>query len=170
MGSSSSAPSFSPPRPTAGISDFLKQRPFLPKLEDMLYDINRADTAMMERLIPGMLGSAQSYGRAAESMSRGLMPADLQESVMRNAAFSALNTGIGMDSSAGRNLMARDLGLTSMNLMDQSKGFMDAAMKSASFLAPNRMNIGLMSAPALQRRRDEVAAINHQIATQNAMR
>ena len=65
--------------------------------------------------------------------------------------------------------MARDLGLTSLQMQSNSQGFMDAAMKSSAFLAPNRMSAGLMSASDYQKRRDEAAAIQSQMDNQNAM-
>lgn len=157
------------PRPTAGIRDFLSQGAMLPQLQRMIGTTNMADAAMMEAVAPGMLGSTRAYARTAESMSRGLIPADVQDSVSRNSAFQALQTGIGMESSAGRNLMARDLGLTSLQVQADSRGFMDAAMKSSAFLAPNRMSAGLMSAETYQKRRDEAAAIQAQVDSQNAM-
>jgi hypothetical protein len=171
MGSSKpSVPTFNPGPGTRGIRDFVAQAKFVPELTKMLQRVNLADAQLMESFAPGLMSAAKSYGRTAESLSFGLIPADVQQNLFRNAAFAGLNTGIGMDSSAGRNMMARDLGLTSLELQNQSRGFMDAAMKSSAFLSPNRMSAGLMSAEGFQRRRDEIAAINHQVAAQNAMR
>ena len=149
------------PKTTVGIKDFLSQGTMVPKLQQMLGSVNTADAMM--------LGATRAYGRTANSMAQGLIPSDVQENLTRNTAFQSLNTGIGMDSSAGRNLMARDLGLTSLQMQSNSQGFMDAAMKSSAFLAPNRMSAGLMSASDYQKRRDEAAAIQSQMDNQNAM-
>lgn len=157
------------PKPTAGIKDFLSQGRMVPQLQRMLGTVNTADAMMMEAVAPGMLGATRAYGRTANSMAQGLIAPDVQENLTRNTAFQSLNTGIGMDSSAGRNLMARDLGLTSLQMQQGSQGFMDAAMKSSAFLSPNRMSAGLMSASDYQKRRDEAAAIQSQINNQNSM-
>jgi hypothetical protein len=157
------------PKPTAGIRDFLSQGQMVPQLQRMLGSANLADAALMEAVAPGLLGTTRAYGQTAQSMAQGLIPDDVQNATMRNTAFQALNTGIGMDSSAGRNMMARDLGMTSLQMQEGSRGFMDAAMKSSAFLAPNRMSAGLMSAESYQKRRDEAAAIQAQIDSQNAM-
>jgi hypothetical protein len=50
-------------------------------------------------------------------MMSGRISADVQANLSRSGAFKALNGGFGGDSSMGRNLQARDLGLTSLDLM-----------------------------------------------------
>jgi hypothetical protein len=166
------APTFSGiklPKTTAGIKDFISQGRMMPQLQRTIASANLADAMLMESAAPGMVAATQAYGRTASSMAQGLIPADVQQNLTRNTAFSSLNTGIGSDSSAGRNLMARDLGLTSLQMQQGSQGFMDAAMKSASFLAPNRMSAGLISASDYQKRRDEAAAIQAQIQNQQSI-
>ena len=53
------------------------------------------------------------------AMMNGEVPIDVQQTLSRASAFKGLNTGLGGASGAARNMRARDLGLTSMNLMQQ---------------------------------------------------
>lgn len=72
--------------------------------------------AMLERSIPGYAqGQKQRIGNA-ESLMRGEIPMDVQQQVARGSAAHALEGGYG-GSGFGRNLEARDLGLTSLDLM-----------------------------------------------------
>jgi len=64
----------------------------------------------------------QQYSQGMENagqMQQGLIASDVQGNVGRTAGFNALSSGVGGGSGLGRNLTARDLGLTSMQLQQQ---------------------------------------------------
>lgn len=64
----------------------------------------------------------QQYSQGMENagqMQQGLIASDVQGNVGRTAGFNALQSGVGGGSGLGRNLTARDLGLTSMQLQQQ---------------------------------------------------
>lgn len=50
---------------------------------------------------------------------KGEIPQDVQDQVRRNAAMQSISGGFGTSSGMGRNLVARDFGLTSLDLMGQ---------------------------------------------------
>jgi hypothetical protein len=69
---------------------------------------------------PRAVEMSQIADNNAAAMMSGRIGADVQANLARTGAFRALAGGFGADSSMGRNLQARDLGLTSLDLM--SKG------------------------------------------------
>lgn len=75
---------------------------------------------MLATADPRALEMSQIADNNASAMMSGRIGADVQANLARSGAFRALNGGFGADSSMGRNLQARDLGLTSLDLM--SKG------------------------------------------------
>lgn len=65
---------------------------------------------------PGALGQVQSNIGA---QLRGEIPTDVASQIQRNSAGKALQGGFGGGSALGRNLTARDFGLTSMGIQQQ---------------------------------------------------
>lgn len=75
---------------------------------------------MLGETIPGYEeGQAQRTGTALALM-RGEIPADVQDVIQRSAAARAVTGGYG-GTPAGRNLVARDLGRTSLDLMNMGQ-------------------------------------------------
>lgn len=77
------------------------------------------------------------------AMLAGEIPIDVQGTLNRASAFKGLNTGLGGASGAGRNLRARDFGLTSLDLMqrgDQSTqqwtSLLNNAFVQPAFVSP----------------------------------
>jgi hypothetical protein len=62
----------------------------------------------------------------AAALMSGRIASDVQANLARSGAMRALQGGFGADSGMGRNLAARDLGLTSLDLMRQGTGMYDA--------------------------------------------
>ena len=74
---------------------------------------------MLETSIPGYAsGQAQRIGNS-EALMRGEVPGDVMGAIARGSAAHALEGGYGGGSGMGRNLEARDLGRTSLDLMNQ---------------------------------------------------
>jgi len=61
----------------------------------------------------------------AAALMTGRISADVQANLARSGAMRALQGGFGGESQMGRNLQARDLGLTSLDLMDQGTKLYD---------------------------------------------
>jgi hypothetical protein len=68
---------------------------------------------------PRAVEMSQIADNNAAAMMSGRISADVQANLARSGAFRSLNGGFGADSSMGRNLQARDLGLTSLDLMSR---------------------------------------------------
>jgi hypothetical protein len=86
-----------------------------------------------------MPGYTQGMDRATENslqQMQGMVPADVQASLARSSAFGALQSGIRGGSGLGRNLAARDLGLTSLQLSQQGT-------QNFQSLANNQFNMGV---------------------------
>lgn len=82
---------------------------------------------MRQKLIaetnPFQIAQQQQAGRNNLDMLSGRMPADVMAATQRNSAYAALQGGYGATSSMGQAAQARNLGLTSLDLMaaaDQS--------------------------------------------------
>lgn len=72
-------------------------------------------TKMLEQAIPGYSSIVGSVSGNIESMLKGEIPTDVSNAVQTSSAVRALEGGYG-GSGASRNLVARDLGLTSLDL------------------------------------------------------
>lgn len=68
-------------------------------------------------------------GQVASDQLSGILSPDVQKQIERISSENALKAGLGMASPAARNLVARDLGLTSLDLqkagMESAKALMD---------------------------------------------
>lgn len=74
--------------------------------------------ALLERINPGYGERLRQAGKNNLSLLRGEIPEDVQREVQRSAAFRALSGGFG-GSGMSKALTARDLGRTSLDLMDR---------------------------------------------------
>lgn len=104
---------------------------------------------MLELAMPGYVKLRDKGTEAISSLVAGEIPKDVQSAVTRNAAARSLYGGYG-GSGMARNLTARDLGLTSLDLM--SKG-LDSATKWISqsrTLAPTMDVTSMFLSPAQQ--------------------
>lgn len=77
---------------------------------------------MLEQSIPGYKGIQASRSGAAASFLKGDIPDDVRAQVFRKGAAKSLGGGYG-GSDASRNLTARDLGLTSLDLIDKGQRY-----------------------------------------------
>lgn len=101
----------------------------LPQLQQLGSRINTFNqneiNRMLEMAMPGYSKLRDKTTSNIMDWSSGKLPQDVSDEVARNAATRALYGGYG-GTGMGRNLTARDLGLTSLDLM--TKGF-DAATR-----------------------------------------
>lgn len=87
-------------------------------LESKRNTFNRVELdRLLEASIPGYAASQKQRTGNAAALLRGELPPDVEAAVMRSGAGRALEGGFG-GSAAGRNLVARDLGRTSLDLMN----------------------------------------------------
>lgn len=89
---------------------------------------------MMASAIPGYESMKSGIGSNINSWLKGEIPADVQGQIGRNAAYSSLSGGFA-GSEMARNLVARDLGLTSLDIMqkgvDAGSRWLETAKRTA---------------------------------------
>ena len=86
--------------------------------QDLLNDLT-------EQSLPGFKASRQQALDSTNALLAGQIPGDVSEAVQRSGAARALGGGYG-GSGMHRNLVARDLGLTSLDLKGQGLGWLQA--------------------------------------------
>lgn len=96
----------------------------LPGLEKLATETNRFNfdeiSKMLERAVPGFTAGIKSAGANATALARGEIPDDVSRGVQSSSAARSLGGGFG-GSGLARNLTARDLGLTSLNLTGEGQ-------------------------------------------------
>jgi len=107
--------------------------------------------AMLRRAIPGYDNIIKGQSALIQSRLSGELPSDVSRAVSQSAAGRAMGMGIG-GSGLGRNLTARDLGITSMDI--QNQGFTQAlnfiqSQRSAGMVNP--MSVSSMFVTPQQR-------------------
>jgi len=96
-----------------------------------------AQERLLQSLKSAIPGYEQMVGKTAENIQANLagqIPEDVQRAIQRSTAARAVSGGFA-GSQFGRNLTARDLGLTSLQLMNQG------VQQSNQFLANARQNL-----------------------------
>lgn len=80
---------------------------------------NAPDTlAYLEKILPGYSEMVKQGSTNTRALLRGEIPKDVQDKIFRSSAFKSFAGGYG-GSGMAKGLTARDLGLTSLDLMDK---------------------------------------------------
>lgn len=97
----------------------------MPQIEQLGAQYQQYLTQQMESLIPGYSDILKQGGAdtaatlaAAEPLLKGQIPQDVQDAIQRGTAYQSLSGGFA-GSGMARSLTARDLGLTSLDLISQ---------------------------------------------------
>lgn len=99
---------------------------------------------MLEQAIPGYSNIVGSASADIESMLKGQIPTDVSDAVQSNAAARALGGGYS-GSGAARNLVARDLGLTSLDLTGKGISAAETWMQNMNNLyRPSMIDVSSM--------------------------
>ena len=114
----------------------------LPGAQQFASGVNRGAqedlTAVLEQAIPGYSPMQATRSKQVSSFLNGELPPDVADAVFRSSTAKSLEGGYG-GTPAGRNLVARDLGLTSLNLID--KGLSESARLVGSTPLPRMMQV-----------------------------
>lgn len=123
----------------------------LPQAQNLASDVNQFNQSQLDALygqaLPGYDRIKNQVAGNIEAMTRGELPDDVLNEVYRRSASQAYAGGFG-GSGLGRNLTARDLGLTSLDLM--SKG-QNSAQQWLSTAAAPQMDVTSMFISPMQR-------------------
>lgn len=157
--------------PTAGMDEWLKQVPYQDKLQGVLDVINGKNNAgfrqQLETADPALMRNAMQEGQNVEAMLRGEVPEDVQQQLARHAGLQSVLGGFS-DGPMAAGLTARDLGLTSLDMMGKGSGFLKDEAAFAHFLTPyNTQPMDMFtSAQDLLQRDDMVTQYNNKLANQ----
>lgn len=106
----------------------------LPQAQDLAGAQNTFNASELDRLLesslPGLKGMQSQRAGNIASFLRGEIPDDVSDQVFRRGAAQSVAGGFA-GSPAGRNLVARDLGRTSLDLMNLGSGQLNSAIGSA---------------------------------------
>lgn len=95
-------------------------------LDELSKSIFRTQQDLLAQADPRALELSAIADENAAAMMSGRISADVQANVARSSAMRALQGGFGASSGMGRGLVARDLGLTSLDLMQRGADLNDA--------------------------------------------
>jgi len=129
-------------------------------------EANKPYAAQYKQFAPQTEAGTRALSQAGATMATGQLSRDMAGQIGRGAASLGFSTGLGGRSGIGRNILARDLGLGSLqvqqqgaDLLGKSSALAQQAMQAMSPISPNEV----FSTAANQ------ASINQQIANQNLM-
>lgn len=100
-------------------------------------------TGMLKKFIPNYDQLLSQTGSNIESMLKGEIPKDVQDQIMRNVAQRGIAGGFS-GSGFGRNLEAKDLGLTSLQLTQQGFDAANRWLSTARSTMPNLFDASSM--------------------------
>lgn len=117
----------------------------LPAAENLVSQANIFSTnqinQMLQSVIPGYSGIVSGASGNIQSMLKGEVPTDVAQQIQNSAAARAIGGGYG-GSGAHANLVARDLGLTSLDLTQKGISSAQSWISSmASHYEPSMMNV-----------------------------
>ena len=101
-------------------------------------------TQALMKLDPGYAGQQAGLSADIGAELSGKIPEDVQNAIQENAAARSLGSGT-EGSGMARDLVAKDLGLTSLNLIDKGISSAESWMQTSAAIAePTQMNFGSM--------------------------
>lgn len=129
-------------------------------------EANKPYAEQYRQFAPQTEAGTRALSQAGATMATGQLSRDMASQIGRGAAALGFSTGLGGRSGIGRNILARDLGLGSLQVQQQgadllakSSALAQQAMQAMNPISPNEV----FSTAANQ------ASINQQIANQNLM-
>ena len=120
----------------------------LPGLEKLASGVNAFNqeelTTLFNSIMPGWSNMVSQSGKNISSELKGEIPTDVAQALQSSDAAKALTGGFGGSGLSG-NLTARDLGLTSLNMMQQGQSSLESwSSMIDQMFAPGQFNIQSM--------------------------
>lgn len=107
---------------TTGYDQFLGSGKYLPRINNLLNRTNQKQNKQFQQQLsktsPTLLGNIGQLGTNTAAQLRGEIPTDVSGQIQRNTAEQSIFGGYG-GSDMARNLTSRDLGLTSLDMMQR---------------------------------------------------
>lgn len=105
--------------------NFISQANTTKTLDELSKSVQQTRLDLIAKADPRAAELSAIADENAAALMSGRISADVQANLARSGAMRALQGGFGADSSMGRNLQARDLGLTSLDLMGRGYDMFD---------------------------------------------
>jgi hypothetical protein len=156
----------------AGLQAYTSQAQNIPGMESTASaaDIasNQAYQQAISSIDPSLMNQISSISNIASSYLAGNIPQDVQDQIQRATAQMSMAGGYGPTSGMGRNLTARDLGLTSLNLQQMGTSMAGTSMGMAQAMTPSFTPVSsLLFTPAqLLARTDQASYYNTDLYNQ----
>ena len=154
--------------------NFLGQRDNYGDLSGFANEINTSTNKnwqnMLSSVSPNLMANVQQLGTVTGNLLQGKLPGDVQARVLQNSAMGNLTRGVG-GSNFGSGLTARDLGLTSLDMINRGTGMLGQQMQMAGALNPSNISGSnfLLTPTQVMQRQDQQDYYNNQIQNQNSM-
>lgn len=162
------------PGPAQAAGDYAQQAASIPGMESTASAADLASNQEYQKNLtsvdPDLMKQIGQIGSLATSYLNGQIPQDVQDQIQRSTAQQAQSGGYGGTQMA-RNLTARDLGLTSMNLQQTGATLAGTGQTMAAAVNPSYTPVSsLLFSPAqLQARSDQANYYNTDIKNQQAI-
>lgn len=175
MGSSPKAPNLVAPKLTelslpelkTALEKFVGQEGMFDKMQGTVLKSATGYLDALDQLRPGYKAGIDKAQQVADSYAEGLVPADIAQAISRSAAFKGLATGAGGEQT--RQIEARDLGLTSMDMQTRGLAAQQALRTETQAMMPLQA-LNLAFTPQAIRSEDvNLATYNNNIKNQQAM-
>jgi len=127
---------------------------------------NAPFAARFTSYVPGLQGGTAALSELGKNMLSGRLSKEMVGEVGRGAAALGFSTGLGGRLGIGRNILARDLGLSSLQLQQQGS---DLLAKSAAIAAQAMQAMTPISPTEVFSTAANEASVNQQIANQNLL-
>jgi hypothetical protein len=129
-------------------------------------EANKPFAEQYRQMAPQTEAGARALSQAGATMAAGVVPRDVTGQVGRSAAALGFTTGVGARSGMGRNILARDLGLSSLQVQQAGAGLLERS----SALAQQAMQaMAPISANQLAQQAFIQDQYNREIANQNLL-
>jgi len=160
--------------PSVAQGTYATQQAAIPGMENTAAAADLASNTERQQQLtsvdPDLMKQIGQMGKLASSYLNGQIPQDVQDQIQRATAQSSLQGGFGGTGMA-RNLTARDLGLTSMQLQQTGMNFSGAAATEAAAVNPSFTPVSslLFSPSQIQARQDQADYYNTDIKNQQSI-
>jgi hypothetical protein len=148
---------------------YLQQREQVPALQDFAQYLNQVYRGTLETGLPGTISSTRQVSTLVNQLLGGELPAESQAEVQRIGAQRALAAGLPGTSQIQMMGEARDVGMTSIGMMQTGASYVPGLMQLSSFLSPQTTQNYIFSTGQLREEALQQAQAQASVANQNAM-
>jgi hypothetical protein len=129
-------------------------------------EANKPYAEQYRQFAPGTEAGTRALSNLGATMATGQLSRDMASQVGRGAAQLGFSTGLGGRSGIGRNILARDLGLSSLQVQQQGMDFLNKSSMLAQQAQQAMSPIGVTEVFGTAANQ---ASINQQIRNQNLL-